>query len=206
MTSGSRRLSASSASATSRSVRSRVVLRARCSSAPSSSSGTSHGSWRSQLGARSARTATVCLSLRAAGEPIERIEQRRVRLAGLSRVALRARDEDAPLGEAAQERLHERGLPDPGLSRDEDDPPVAGQRVVEHPAETAELDVTTDETRGVRPELRVAGRSPAAGPRGTAAFSSSSSGSCCSIRRSSSRSRAEGSMPSSSSSARRKSW
>ena len=93
------------------------------------------------------------LSLRAAGEPIERIEQRRVRLAGLSRVTLRARDEDPPLGEAAQECLHERGLPDPGLSRDEDDPPVARQRLLEHPAETAELDVTTDEARGVRPGL-----------------------------------------------------
>ena len=153
MTSGCRRLSVSSASASSRSIRSRVVLRARCSSTPSSSVGTSHGSWsepaRRPLGENGDRLP----AFRAAGEPVEDVEQRRVRLAGLFCVTLPARNENPALGKAVEERLHERRLPDSGLTGDEDDLPPARQCLFEHPGETAELDLTTEEARGVRPGL-----------------------------------------------------
>ena len=129
------------------------MLRARCSSTLSSVVGDEPRQLEEPARRPLGENGDRLPAFGAAGKPFERIEQRRVRLAGLARVTLRARDEDPPLGEAAQERMHERRLPDPGLAGDEDDLPPARQCFLEHPAQTAELDVTTDETRGGRREL-----------------------------------------------------
>ena len=113
------------ASAISRSMRSRVALRLRRSSASSAAGSRSPGIWASQVGACRSRSRHTAVAGRGdPAQPVERLEDRQVGLARPPMLqALAAPDPDRGVGErdVADEGLDQGGLADPGLAGDEDD-------------------------------------------------------------------------------------